>query len=473
MGSLEENITIEQLMQEVHKTQDELVQQNVENARLAKESQKTVDTLRKELDSVRSNTPGRRRNTGDIPTMMDLNSGDVSGASNKRIDIRSNDKKNKRRKPYDRPGQVNNVNNVDKANNAQSSVDRFQKQNADAYPDIAKYGFCVDIGFVADFSPELEPLATQELKEINSACQEAVWTTFYDGSSNQRGAGLGIVLKLPQGDMVVQSICCDFMATNNEAEYELLIASSTVASDLKAIGLNVCSDSLLVVSQLNGEFEVKDSKMTAYLEIAKRKAKQFNPFTIKQVPRDKNTQANAPANLSLTLRKSLFSTIPLVHLPKPSVDTSQNPNVITIDATPNWMTPIIRHLKDDVLPNDPLIARKLRFRIPFEIVCDNGSQFISDETRRFFEKWNIKLCTSTPRYPQDNGQAETTLRASTGQTPFSLVYGCKAVLPSKLRIPTAKYGLMTTYQNNIKLSVDLDTSEELREAACVRMAGQQ
>ncbi|XP_021721509.1 uncharacterized protein K02A2.6-like [Chenopodium quinoa] len=44
-----------------------------------------------------------------------------------------------------------------------------------------------------------------------------------------------------------------------------------------------------------------------------------------------------------------------------------------------------------------------RFDIPSEIVCDNGSQFISDKTRRFCDKWNIKLCTSTPRYPQANG----------------------------------------------------------------------
>uniref|UniRef100_A0A803N1E1 Integrase catalytic domain-containing protein n=1 Tax=Chenopodium quinoa TaxID=63459 RepID=A0A803N1E1_CHEQI len=47
-----------------------------------------------------------------------------------------------------------------------------------------------------------------------------------------------------------------------------------------------------------------------------------------------------------------------------------------------------------------------RFGIPSEVVCDNGSQFISYKTRQFCEKWNIKLCTSTPRYPQANGQAE-------------------------------------------------------------------
>uniref|UniRef100_A0A803M663 RNase H type-1 domain-containing protein n=1 Tax=Chenopodium quinoa TaxID=63459 RepID=A0A803M663_CHEQI len=134
---------------------------------------------------------------------------------------------------------------------------------------------------------------------------------FCDGSSNQRGAGLGVVLKSPQGDMIVQSIYCDFKATNNKAEYEALIAGMTVALDLKETGLNVYRDSLLIASQLNGEFAAKVKKMTAYLEIAKRKAKQFNSFSIKKVPRDKNTQADALDNLGSALRKSPFSTIPL------------------------------------------------------------------------------------------------------------------------------------------------------------------
>uniref|UniRef100_A0A803MBC9 Uncharacterized protein n=1 Tax=Chenopodium quinoa TaxID=63459 RepID=A0A803MBC9_CHEQI len=103
-------------------------------------------------------------------------------------------------------------------------------------------------------------------------------------------------------------------------------------------------------------------KMMAYLEAAKKKAKQFSPFTIKQIPRDKNTQADALANLGSALRKSPFSTIPLVHLQRSSVDTSQIPDVATIDATPNWTTQIIQYLRNDVLPNDPLEARKIRYK---------------------------------------------------------------------------------------------------------------
>uniref|UniRef100_A0A803N3N3 Uncharacterized protein n=1 Tax=Chenopodium quinoa TaxID=63459 RepID=A0A803N3N3_CHEQI len=47
------------------------------------------------------------------------------------------------------------------------------------------------------------------------------------------------------------------------------------------------------------------------LEVSKKKAKQFNPFTTNQVPRDKNTQADALANLGSALRKSSLMTSPL------------------------------------------------------------------------------------------------------------------------------------------------------------------
>ena len=87
-----------------------------------------------------------------------------------------------------------------------------------------------------------------------------------DGSSNFRGAGLGILLKSPQGDIIARAISCDFNAKYNEAEYEALIAELTLAQDLKATDVEAYIDSLLIVSQIKREIAAKDSKMTAYLE---------------------------------------------------------------------------------------------------------------------------------------------------------------------------------------------------------------
>ncbi|KAL0734111.1 hypothetical protein Bca4012_010321 [Brassica carinata] len=43
-----------------------------------------------------------------------------------------------------------------------------------------------------------------------------------------------------------------------------------------------------------------------------------------------------------------------------------------------------------------------RHGVPYEIVTDNGSQFISARFEAFCEKWKIRLTKSTPRYPQSN-----------------------------------------------------------------------
>ena len=46
--------------------------------------------------------------------------------------------------------------------------------------------------------------------------------------------------------------------------------------------------------------------------------------------------------------------------------------------------------------------------LPYEIITDNRSQFISHNFREFCDRWIIRLNMSTPRNPQSNGQAEST-----------------------------------------------------------------
>lgn len=63
-----------------------------------------------------------------------------------------------------------------------------------------------------------------------------------------------------------KSLRLGFHASNNEAEYEALIASLRVVQKLDAKEVKVFSDSKLVVSQIKGSFEMKDSRMSQYLK---------------------------------------------------------------------------------------------------------------------------------------------------------------------------------------------------------------
>jgi len=64
---------------------------------------------------------------------------------------------------------------------------------------------------------------------------------------------------------VEKSLRLGFLATNNEAEYEALLAGMAMVSRLRGKAIDVFLDSRLVVGQINGEFEVRDQRMQGYL----------------------------------------------------------------------------------------------------------------------------------------------------------------------------------------------------------------
>ena len=110
---------------------------------------------------------------------------------------------------------------------------------------------------------------------------------------------------------------------------------------------------------------------------------------------------------------------------------------------------------------------------------------------------------STPAYPQGNGQAETvnkvivsglkkrlddakgrwveelshvlwayrtTLRRSTGETPFLMSYGAEAIIPIETGFPTLRTQSFNPNDNDKLLERSLDLVEERRENAMVQLA---
>ena len=49
------------------------------------------------------------------------------------------------------------------------------------------------------------------------------WEVYVDGAANQRGSGVGLVLVSPEKITIEKSLRFSFSATNNEAEYEVLL----------------------------------------------------------------------------------------------------------------------------------------------------------------------------------------------------------------------------------------------------------
>ena len=62
-----------------------------------------------------------------------------------------------------------------------------------------------------------------------------------------------------------KSLRLGFLATNNEVEYEALLAAVAMVRQLGGEVVELYFDSRLVVGQVNGDFEAQDERMQGYL----------------------------------------------------------------------------------------------------------------------------------------------------------------------------------------------------------------
>ena len=84
------------------------------------------------------------------------------------------------------------------------------------------------------------------------------WKVFVDDASSATGARAEIVIITPKGIKLEHSFKLGFKASNNEAEYEALLAGLRAVLDIGAREVEIYSDSRLVVSQVQGNFEAWD-----------------------------------------------------------------------------------------------------------------------------------------------------------------------------------------------------------------------
>ena len=90
---------------------------------------------------------------------------------------------------------------------------------------------------VADFITEFTLMEDQGVEEILQ------WNIHMDRSSNRQMGGTSVVLQTPEGDRIECMIRLDFPTTNNEAEYEALIAGLDLAKVASTKNMIVHCDS--------------------------------------------------------------------------------------------------------------------------------------------------------------------------------------------------------------------------------------
>ena len=146
-----------------------------------------------------------------------------------------------------------------------------------------------------------------------------------------------------------------------------------------------------------------------------------------------------------------------------------------------------------------------RFGVPNSIITDNGTQFTGAAFRNFCDSYGIRLDFASVAHPRSNGQVErsnglimqgikpriferlkrfagkwaaelpsvlwslrTSPNRSTGFTPFFMVFGAEAVLPTDIDHGAPRVRAYQEDQSERSRQDDLDQLDEVREVALLR-----
>ncbi|XP_071687994.1 uncharacterized protein [Rutidosis leptorrhynchoides] len=358
--------------------------------------------------------------------------------------------------------------------------------------------------YLAEMSGEMEVINERtELKPM----QGETWDLFTDGASCAEGAGTGLVLTAPSGEEHTYAMRFNFDVTNNEAEYEALLASLNFAHKMHVTKLYAFTDLQLVANQFNGSFDVHELSMKKYLKVLQESAARYEHLELAQVSRSQNKKADALSKLAALTFSHFQKQVWVEELPSKSIDNDLMVASVE-EEQPNWMEPIMQYICNSVLPNDKREARLVRerapiFGIPRELVRDNGAQIAKDPFKTWSTDLNIIQKVTSVAHPQANGLCEvtnrdivsgikkglyekrtgwvdelpnvlwahrTTFKKSTGETSFSLIYGSEAVIPAEILVPTHRVANFDEEANNVALYENLNLIEECMLMAAIRDA---
>jgi ribonuclease HI len=114
------------------------------------------------------------------------------------------------------------------------------------------------------------------------------WTMYFDGSLKLDGGDAGVLLISPRGEQLKYVLQIQWAVSNNEAEYEALLHGLRLAISLGIKRLLVYGDSLLVVQQVNKEWDSNKETMDAYVQEVRKLENKFSGLEVHHVLREHN-----------------------------------------------------------------------------------------------------------------------------------------------------------------------------------------
>ena len=118
------------------------------------------------------------------------------------------------------------------------------------------------------------------------------------------------------------------------------------------------------MGQVNRQFEAQDVRMQGYLAKVRQVQVHFKSFTLKQILRGENSNADSLAMLATYLGSNLSRVIIVEDLASSSLMKQPLVYVHGIQVGPSWMDPLVTFLKQRLLLEDKDKAEKIRRKAP-------------------------------------------------------------------------------------------------------------
>jgi ribonuclease HI len=139
----------------------------------------------------------------------------------------------------------------------------------------------------------------------DSATPSVIPTAYIDGGArgNPGPAAYGVVIRSPEGKVLIELARYLGIQTNNFAEYSALLAALEYAQQQNFPGLKVFSDSELLVKQMKGEYKVSHPVLKTLHGQARELARKLQHFSVHHLLRRYNRQADRLVNEVLDLEE--------------------------------------------------------------------------------------------------------------------------------------------------------------------------
>ncbi|GJS37897.1 reverse transcriptase domain-containing protein [Tanacetum coccineum] len=267
-----------------------------------------------------------------------------------------------------------------------------------------------------------------------------------------------------------------FDTTNNESEYEALIAGLQIAEQMGIKNLQANVGSRLVANQVNKTYIAKEPGMIKYLEkkFFQRKRGRQEPYTARQVNYVLREIHKRSCSMHAGPRSVVVKSLRLgYYWPTMYADARK---LIRECNSCQVHHSVPRNLQQNLTPITspwPFYKWGIDIAGPFPIKFARGNNPFID----WCEKLCIRQCFASVTHPQANGLVEREnrrlgegIKACNGETLFLLTYGTKAVILVEIGMPTLRTVKVDMIKNDEALEINLDLLEERREQAAIQEA---